>query len=176
MRCAVEADAALYCDLYGDPATMRFVGPPVSREVAQRRFQRVLACAGRRPIERVLLVIVEKATLQSIGIGAFQDFDTRRRRVEAGMMLRSEARGRGFGTEGLRGLVDFAFATFEVDEVWIQHAPDNMEARRVPVRLGLSHNRERESGKLTWSAQRHSWPADRSVSGLNRNAIDVKRN
>jgi RimJ/RimL family protein N-acetyltransferase len=81
------------------------------------------------------------------------------------MMLRSEARGRGFGTEGLRALVDFAFATFEVDEVWIQHAADNMEARRVPIRLGLSHNRDGESGKLTWSAQRHSWPADRSVSG-----------
>jgi RimJ/RimL family protein N-acetyltransferase len=165
MRGAEEADAGLYCDLYGDPVTMRFVGPALSRELAQRRFRQVLASVRRRPIERVLLVIVEKATLRAIGIGAFQDFDTRRRRVEAGMMLRSGARGRGFGTEGLRGLVDFAFATFEVDEVWIQHAPDNMEARRVPERLGLSHNKDAESGKLTWSAQRHSWPADRSVSG-----------
>jgi len=165
MRRAVEADAALYCELYGDPGTMRFVGPPLSRERAERSFRKVLASLDRRPIERVLLVIVEKATHRCIGIGAFQDFDPRRRRVEAGMMLRSEARGRGFGTEGLRALVDFAFATFEVDEVWIQHAADNMEARRVPIRLGLSHNRDGESGKLTWSAQRHSWPADRSVSG-----------
>lgn len=165
MRQAVEADADLYCDLYGDTGTMRFVGPPLSRERAQRRFHKVLASAGRRPIERVFLVIVDKATRQSIGIGAFQDFDTRRRRVEAGMMLRSGWRGRGFGSEGLRALVDFAFATFEVDEVWIQHAADNLEARRVPVSLGLSHNRDGESGKLTWSAQRHSWPAGPSVGG-----------
>jgi RimJ/RimL family protein N-acetyltransferase len=160
MRQAAEADADLYCDLYGDAGTMRFVGPPLSRDRAQRRFHKVLASVGRRPIERVLLVIVDKATRQSIGIGAFQDFDTRRRRVEAGMMLRPGWRGRGFGSEALRALVDFAFATFEVDEVWIQHAADNLDARRVPVSLGLSHNRDGESGKLTWSAQRHSWPAD----------------
>ena len=165
MRCAVEADAPLYCELYGDPATMRFVGPPLSPERAERSFRKVLASLQRRPIERVLLVIVDKATRRSIGIGAFQDFDPRRRRVEAGIMLVAEARDRGFGTECLRALVAFAFATFEVDEVWIQHAADNMQARRMSIRVGLSHNNDRESGKLTWSARRHSWPADRSVSG-----------
>jgi RimJ/RimL family protein N-acetyltransferase len=176
MRQAVESDSALYCDLYGDPGTMRFVGAPLPRERAQRSFRKVLASLARRPIERELLVIVEKATRQSIGISAFQDFDTRRRRVEAGMMLTSAARGRGFGSEGLRALVDFAFATFEVDEVWIQHAADNMEARRVPISLGLTHNRDGDSGKLSWFAQRHSWPAHGFSRRIKRNASDVERN
>jgi Acetyltransferase (GNAT) domain len=121
--------------------------------------------AASDPIERVLLVIVEKATGQSIGIGAFQDFDRQRRRVEAGMMLGHGARGRGFGKEGLRALVTYAFATFEVDEVWIQHAADNTDARRVPVSLGLSHDTDAVSSRFTWSAHRQSWPTDLSVSG-----------
>jgi RimJ/RimL family protein N-acetyltransferase len=161
IRPAVAGDAALYCDLFTDPDTMRFVGPPLSQKQALRNFEQVLACLGRRPIERMLLVIVEKATRQSIGIGAFQDFDPRHRRVDQGMMIGGAGRGRGFGKEASRALIDFAFVTFaEVDEVRIQHAVDNMEARRVPISLGMSHNTDNKSGKLVWSAFRQTWAAD----------------
>jgi RimJ/RimL family protein N-acetyltransferase len=165
MRPVVEADAALYCELYGDPETMRFVGPPLSQERAQRGFRKMLEVIGRRPPECVLLVIEEKATHQSIGIGAFQDFDSRRRRVQAGMMLGGGARGRGFGKEGLRALITYAFVAFAVDEVWTQHAPDNREAEGLTASLGLSHNNETKSGKLVRSAHRHSWSADPTSSG-----------
>jgi RimJ/RimL family protein N-acetyltransferase len=164
MRPVAEGDAALYCDLYGDPDTMRFVGRPLSRERALCCFRKVLASLNCQPPERVLLVIVETATRQCIGIGAFQDFDRQRRRVEAGMMLGTGARGRGFGKEGLRALVTYAFETFAVDEVWIQHAAEHRDARGVPVGLGLAHHTNDPSGRFIWSARRHSWPADHSVS------------
>jgi [ribosomal protein S5]-alanine N-acetyltransferase len=165
IRPAVAGDAALYCDLFSDPDTMRFVGPPLSQEQAADAFRKVLASLERRPVERVLLVIVEKATGQSIGIGAFQDFDPRLRRVDQGMMIGAGGRGRGFGMEASRALIEFAFATFEVDEVRIQHAVDNREARRIPIGLGMSHNTDTKSGKLVWSAWRHAWPAAPTSSG-----------
>jgi RimJ/RimL family protein N-acetyltransferase len=140
---------------------MRFVGPPLSRERAQRSFQKALVSQHRRPLERLFLVIVEKASQRAIGISAFQNFDAHRRRVEAGMMLRCESRGRGFGKEGLSALVTYAFALFPVDEVWIQHAADNSNAKRVPINLGLSRNTNAAyddgSGKFIWSAYRESW-------------------
>jgi RimJ/RimL family protein N-acetyltransferase len=161
MRPLSEGDATLYCDLYGDPDTMRFVGPPLSRERAQRGFRKALASRHRRPLERLFLVIVAKASQQAIGIGALQDFDARRRRVEAGMMLECESVGRGFGKEGLGALVTYAFAIFPVDEVWIQHAADNSNAKRVPISLGLSRNTDAAyddgSGRFIWSAYRESW-------------------
>jgi RimJ/RimL family protein N-acetyltransferase len=165
MRPVVPGDEALYCWLYGDPETMRFVGPPLSQERAQRGFRKLLEQGGRRPIELVLWVIVEKATNQSIGIGAFQDFDYPGRRVQAGMVLGGGARGKGFGKEGLRALIDYAFATFAVDEVWTQHAADNTGAGGLTVSLGLSHNTEIKSGKLVRSAWRHAWPVDSTSSG-----------
>jgi RimJ/RimL family protein N-acetyltransferase len=165
MRPVVEGDAPLYCWLYGDPETMRFVGPLLSQERAERGFRKVLDSLQRRPIELVLLVIVEQATNRSIGIGALQDFDSRHRRVQAGMMLGGGARGRGFGKEGLRALITYAFDTFAVDEVWTQHALDNMEAGHLTVSLGLSHNTETRSGKLVRSAYRHRWRADPTSSG-----------
>ncbi len=134
---------------------------PCRGERAQRNFQTVLASLRGHRVERVLLVIVEKASQRAIGISAFQDFDVRRRRVEAGMMLGCGSCGRGFGKEGLSALVTHAFARFPVDEVWIQHAADNSSAKRVPVSLGLSHNTtaayDDGSGRFIWSAYRESW-------------------
>lgn len=162
MRPLSEGDAALYREIYGDADTMRFVGPPLSRERAQRSFRKALAALRCRPVERLFLVVNEKASRQDIGISAFQDFDARRRRVEAGLMLKPESRGRGFGKEGLGALVTHAFAIFPVDEVWIQHAANNSIAQRVPISLGFERNidaagSERESGKCVWSAYRESW-------------------
>lgn len=157
MRPLSEGDATLYCDLYGDPDTMRFVGPPLSRERAQRSFRQALA-SRRRPLKRLFLVIVAKASKQAIGIGAIQDFDACRRRVEAGIMLGCESHGHGFGKEGLGALVTYAFAVFPVDEVWIQHAADNASAKGLAVSLGLARNTDAAyEDKFIWSAHRESW-------------------
>ena len=69
------------------------------------------------------------------------------------------------GREGLSALIDYALKTFAVDTVWIQHAAANMNARRVPVSLGMSYNTDSKYGKLVWSAYRHSWRADTMSGG-----------
>ena len=162
MRPLSEGDATFFCDLFADPDTMRFVGSPLSRELAQRRFRKTLASLDCRPVVRLCLVIVEKASQQAIGIGALQGFDALRRRVEAGIMLKSESCGRGLGKEGFRALVTHGFAIFPVDEVWVQHAADNSIAQRVPISLGFSRNVDAATGdeapgKRIWSAHRESW-------------------
>jgi RimJ/RimL family protein N-acetyltransferase len=162
MRPLSEGDASLYCGLYGDPHTMHFVAPPLSRERAERSFRIVLASLARRRLGRLSLVIVEKARQQAIGIGGYREFDARRRRVEAGMILKPESCGRGFGKEGLGALVTHAFAAFPVDEVWIQYAAENRNARGVRVSLGFSHGTgaaasDERPGQCFWSAYRQSW-------------------
>lgn len=160
MRPLSERDEAFYCGLYADPDTMRFIGPPLARERAQRNFHKILASFAREPVVRILLAIVEKTSGRCIGIGALQDFDHERRCVEVGMMLVREARGQGFGTDGLRALVNYAFAMFEVDEVWLQHAANSAAAAGPPARLGLLQSAVCEPGTKKWSAYRHSWPAE----------------
>jgi RimJ/RimL family protein N-acetyltransferase len=111
------------------------------------------------------MLIVEKELEQAIGIGSLQDFDRSRRRVEAGVVLKTGARALGFGKEALAALVTRGFAMFPVDEVWIQHAAANSLARGVPVSLGFARNLEAEASEATsegsakniWSAYRESW-------------------
>jgi RimJ/RimL family protein N-acetyltransferase len=162
LRPLSEGDLDLYCDIYADPDTMRFVGPPMSRERAERSFQKVLAFAECRPVERLFLAIVEKASQRAVGIGSLQDLDVPRRRIEAGVMLATGSRVRGFGKECLSALVTHAFAVLPVDEVWIQHAAENAIAQGVPVSLGLSRNTAAPTHHdgpqmYVWSAYRDSW-------------------
>jgi RimJ/RimL family protein N-acetyltransferase len=171
MRRLSKADERFFCDLYADPDTMRFVGPPLSQEQAQRSFGIILSYLNRRPLERLFMLIVEKAQEQAIGIGSLQDLNTSRRRVEAGVVLKTGTRALGFGKEALAALVTRGFAIFPVDEVWIQHAAANSLARGVPVSLGLSRNLEAEasdetnagSAKNVWSAYRESWCCRRDL-------------
>jgi RimJ/RimL family protein N-acetyltransferase len=163
LRPLSEADAAFFSDLYGDPETMRFVGPPMSEERAQRGFRAILAALERRPLERLFLLIIQKAGQEAIGVASLQELDLQRRRVEAGVVLKTGTRERGFGKECLAALVTRAFAIFPVDEVWIQHSTANSLAERVPVSLGLARaldSTEYAAGteKCVWSAYRQSWP------------------
>ncbi len=156
------ADADFFCALYADPDTMRFVGSPLPPERALRSFGIILASQAARPVRRRFLLIVEKVSQRSIGFSAFQRFDLRNRRVEAGMVLNSESRGRGFGKEGLRALVSHAFESYPVDEVWIQHAADHMAASRVPAGVGLLPRADAPAygaapGRCVWSAHRSRW-------------------
>jgi RimJ/RimL family protein N-acetyltransferase len=162
MRPLSDTDATLFCELYGDPETMRFIGPPLSRERALRGFRIILASQDSRPLKYLFLVIVEKLTRQAIGIGALQQFDTQRRRVEAGVVLNSMSRGRGFGREGLRGLVTYAFAGFPLDEVWVQHAVENAIFGRLSLGLGFSRRLDGSaygvgSQNCVWSIYREDW-------------------
>jgi RimJ/RimL family protein N-acetyltransferase len=177
MRPLSEGDASLYFSLYEDPDTMRFVGPPLSRERAQRAFRKALASLDCRPVERLFLAIVEKASQRAIGIGALQDFDARRRRVQAGIMLESESRGRGFGKEILRALATRAFAAFPLDEVWVQHAADNSSARSLPFSLGFSRNFNTADygegpGKCVWCVGRETWCRSPSLEPPGLNKVD----
>lgn len=162
MRPLSKGNAALYCHLYGDPDTMRFVGRPLSRERAERSFRNALASLDCRPVERLFLAIVEKASQEAIGISALQDLDAPRRRMQAGIMLVSGSRGRGFGKEVLGALVTHAFAVFPVDEVWVQHVAANSMAESLPINLGFSRNFDtadygEESGTCIWSVDRETW-------------------
>jgi len=161
MRPLSEADEALYCDLYTDEQTMRFIAPPLLARRATRGFRKYLK-SPRRCAAGQLLAVIEKASGQPIGIGALQQLDECRRRVEAGIMLKPAVHGRGFGKEGLAALVDQAFALLPVDEVWVQVAVDHAVVERLVISVGFarrgdSATRDECSAKHIWSVCRKSW-------------------
>jgi RimJ/RimL family protein N-acetyltransferase len=167
MRPMAEADEALFCDLYSDAETMRFIGPPLSRERAARGFRNMLRLMRRPDADQVFFTLnglpsdtrVAGATL---GIASIQHVDIPARRAEAGVVIGSQYRDQGFAREVLSGLIRFAFERLHLDEIWVQIHADHTVVEKLVVSVGLSLGSSvdaPDSGAVMriWSAQRATW-------------------
>jgi len=162
MRPLAPQDSALYCHLYTDEETMRFIGAPMAPERAARSFGSALAGMNRDPIERMFLTVVEKASQQDVGICSLQNFDAERRSVQAGVMFVARARAQGYSKEAFIGLIQQVFAHLPVDELWVQFAADHIVVERAVISVGFERRRgiAPESGPRrisVWSVRRDSW-------------------
>lgn len=162
MRPIGPQDSALYCHLYTDEETMRFIGAPMAPERAARSFNSALAGMSREPIERLFLTVVEKSSQQDVGICSLQNFDAERRSVQAGVMFVARARARGYSKEGFTGLIQQVFAHLPVDELWVQFASDHIVVERAVISVGFERRRDAapEDGpqqRSVWCVRRDSW-------------------
>lgn len=172
LRSLCESDERLYCELYGDARTMRFIGPPLSLEQAVRSFRRTLASTRRHPVQRLILTVIDTDAQQAVGICGIQQFDAVGRRAEVGIMLKPALHARGFAKECLGALIAQAFAMFALDEIWAWAAADHCVAERLVIGVGFSPSDGPESdrsesdrlasrdggpGRRVWSVYRESW-------------------
>jgi RimJ/RimL family protein N-acetyltransferase len=65
-------------------------------------------------------------------------FAWRHKRAEVGYWLVPQARGRGIGHTAVSLLVEWAFATLELDRIEITTTPDNTAARKLAESLGFN--------------------------------------
>ena len=79
---------------------------------------------------------------------------------EIGWGIAREARGKGYAVEAARASIDWAFATFEIDEIIHCIVADNAPSQAVARKLGARNDREGDLfGKPVdiWVTSRKSW-------------------
>lgn len=162
LRSICESDEELYCALYCDPETMRFIGPSWTRAAAARAFLGVLDATRATPPRALFLTMVPKPAQKPIGLCTLQNFDPAGRRIEMGVMVASQVRARGLASEALVAVITHAFDTMPVDEVWVRIALDHAACERTAVIIGLVRHAEAAPEDLAknvsrWSAYRGSW-------------------
>lgn len=173
LRSIRESDEALYCALFCDAETMRFIGPSWTRAEAARAFVGVLDATRATPPRALFLAMVPKPAQEPIGLCTLQNFDPAGRRIEMGVMVASQVRTRGLASEALIAVITHAFATMPVDEVWVRIALDHAACERTAEIIGLVRHTQAAPEDLArnvsrWSAYRASWrpaaaPAEVSV-------------
>lgn len=168
MRRLNEGDEGLYCGLYTDAGTMRFIAEPWSKERAKRTFSKILVLSDAR-IGPNYFAVFEKSTQRSIGLCVIQRPDAQMRRAEVGMMLNSEARTQGYATEAFPALIATAFLALPIDTVWVQYHPANTAAERLFIGLGFLPATDVAIGDVhhaqrTRAMQRSAWSALNSVN------------
>jgi RimJ/RimL family protein N-acetyltransferase len=168
LRSIDERDEELYCGLFCDAETMRYIGPPWTRAEAARAFRSVLEATRRTPPRALFLTLIAQETQRPVGLCTLRDVDPVRRQTEFGVMVLPTARAQGLATEAMIAVIAHAFSTLPVDEVWARIAVDHAACERLVLRTGLIRHadvspQDRAANLWRWSAYRGSWqPAARA--------------
>lgn len=170
LRSIDESDEELYCELFCDAETMRYIGPPWTRAEATQAFRGVLAATRAKPARALFLVMIPKASQQPIGLCSLQNFDAAARRTEMGVMVGSQVRTQGIASEALIALIAHAFATLPFDEVWVRIVLEHVACQRTAEIIGLIQHsdvspQDRAANVRRWSAYRGSWSWSRIWTG-----------
>jgi RimJ/RimL family protein N-acetyltransferase len=136
-RLLTTADEALYCNLYGDPEVMRYVGKPLSRDNALVSFGKALALTQQAFFQRRVTAIIERATEKVVGISSIHTIDGKKRTGQVGSMLTPAAQAQGYGLEYSRALISYAFKTRPLDKLLAQVAVGNLATEELVTELGF---------------------------------------
>lgn len=137
-----------YVDLYTDERVMRKLGPPVSVKLAEKYFQRELACALSVPPERLFWQI-ENQRAEFCGIQGLIWHRPGSSEAEIGIMLNQKSSGKQIPREGMGALVDFAFNHIYLDKIFAYFTPDNLPVERFVRRLGFKVDQQIHIHKQT---------------------------
>lgn len=161
IRSLAESDLELYCDLFSNAETMRYIGQPWTRTEAANAFSLALSAARCEPPKGLFLALIERTAQRSIGICTLQNFEWPLRRAELGLMLAPAGRAQGFATEALVAVIGHAFAILALDEIWVRFAVDHALAELTALSGGMVRHLQASpvdaENLWRWSAYRASW-------------------
>jgi RimJ/RimL family protein N-acetyltransferase len=159
------ADIAPNTAMLADPASGRFItadGKPVTDAFIGWRNAAIMA--GHWVLHGVgMFVVEEKSSGKFAGrVGPWRPQGWPG--FEIGWGIASEFRGKGYAVEAAAAMIDWAFATFEIDEIIHCIDCENLASQAVARRLGAEKGREIELfGHITdiWVTRRDRWTVQR---------------
>jgi diamine N-acetyltransferase len=133
---------------FGTTRTLSIQNRPMTLEEETAWFERTVSANGD-----FAFTIYERSSTRPIGNCDLCKVDFRNRKGEVGMMIgEPEARGKGYGTEAMQLLLDFAFTALGLNSVMLLYYEFNHAARRCYEKAGF-----REAGRRRqslWSGGR----------------------
>jgi diamine N-acetyltransferase len=113
--------------------TMDHVPAPMTMETRREWYERI----SHDPAT-VAFTLFERATWRPIGLTNFHDIDNRHGTAEFGLILgEADARGRGYGTEVTRLMLDYAFTALGLKNVMLRVYEFNRGGLRAYEKAGF---------------------------------------
>ncbi len=150
-----EEDFETFAQFWADPGTMAFVGGPIPRQDAWRRM---LYFIGHWQLRGFGFFVVEdNATGKLVGYcGAQRPVD--KLEPEMGWGILPQSQGRGYATEAMRAVLDFAFGDLGWSTAISLIADDNLASLAVARKLGGSVERYTDIDGSRYGVYRHVVP------------------
>jgi len=159
------ADIAANMAMLGDPESARFITAdrkPVTEPMAGWRNAAIMA--GHWVLHGVgMFVVEEKSSCKFAGrVGPW--CPPKWPGFEIGWGIASEFRGKGYAVEAAGAMIDWAFDTFEIDEIIHSIDCENLASQAVARRLGAEKGSEIDlfgHAADVWVTRRDRWTTQR---------------
>jgi RimJ/RimL family protein N-acetyltransferase len=162
-----SADIAPNTAMLSDPAAGRFItadGRPVTDAFVGWRNAAIMA--GHWVLHGAGMFVVEEKSSGKFAGRVGPWFPPAWPGFEIGWGIAAEFRGRGYAVEAARASIDWAFATFELDQIMHCIDRENAASQGVARRLGAEKQREIDLfGHVAdvWVTHRDLWVAQRKA-------------
>lgn len=137
----------LYTAWFNDFNTLRTQGEPTPAPMTVESTTAWYESYVTRRADVSWFTVYECATAQPIGWAELKDIDHQSRTAEFAVMLGEEsARGKGYGTEVARLMLDYGFTALELHNIHLYYYEFNIAGRRAYEKAGFTeYARRRES-------------------------------
>ncbi len=152
VRPLADSDAALYVELYSDAETMRYIGAPLSAELAARSFRAALRQTTAPRTKTFFLVVTDAMTSTPLGVCGATLGVPRLGDAEVGIVLTKATRRQGFSYGAFGRFIDHVFQTFRCERVWVRYTVGHIAVERMIGGLGFSTDLE-----LSTETQPRQW-------------------
>jgi RimJ/RimL family protein N-acetyltransferase len=126
-----------------DLAARRNIGTPLPQTIEQRTARYERDAMGEDGVD---FAVYERATERPIGIVSLFHIDYRNGSADFGILIgEPDARGKGYGTEATRLMLDYAFTALGLRNVGLTVAEWNIAGQRAYARAGFKEFGRRRS-------------------------------
>lgn len=158
-----ESDWAFFHALQTDPQVMYYVADMPSEEEIRTAFESRLPLWSPQNLHWLCLVVSDKATGKKLGVTGYIHRDTDC--AEVGFLFAPEAQGRGYATESLRAVCDYAFREGGIKRLTATVTAGNLASRSVLEKVGFKLEQELQESYRLRNQLHNDW-----LFGLLRNA------
>lgn len=136
-RKLTDADAPEILELRGNPETMKFIPRPLVTDIEGALAH--IKMINDKIDENIDInwAVTEKGSDKCIGIMGFYRTQPEHFRTELGYMITSEHWGKGYVTEAVKTLLDFAFKTLNFHSIVAVIDSRHMASERVLQKVGF---------------------------------------
>ncbi len=159
MRPLAAQDETMFCALYTDAKTMRFIEPVYSQEKAQKAFNEVVKLNSYSDSGFNTWAIISKTdevaetnkandtksgqfNIPAIGLVMFYNKagNQQLKTTEIGIMLLSQARGKLLAEEAFGAMLSYGFNQLKLPSINVRFDKRNLAIQRITQKVGFSYN------------------------------------
>jgi diamine N-acetyltransferase len=135
---------------------------PFSRQVLEEYI--LNASQDIYSAKQLRLMIVQNKTNAAIGCIDLFEFDPANMRAGVGVLISDEHRDKGYATEALKMLIDYAFNTLHFHQLYCNITTDNVSSMKLFKKAGF----EIIGLKKEWIRSKNSWMAEYLLQLINK--------